>query len=136
MSSENDVDDRAKHDAKPHHRDQEKQVPHHRLALADVSNGQAGAKGAATALTQDRSLQIVRRCADVCGPVLGPKTTPKSVHYFFCAKAAPISRLMALLDRHHDLPLFIRTLPEAIAGATGQQTYERQDSDNTHDLIS
>jgi hypothetical protein len=44
MSVENDVDDRAKHDAKPHHRDQEKQVPHHRLALANVSNGQAGAR--------------------------------------------------------------------------------------------
>jgi hypothetical protein len=31
--------------------------------------------------------------------------------------------------------LFIRTLPETIASAPGQREHERQDSDNTHDLI-
>jgi hypothetical protein len=40
-----------------------------------------------------------------------------------------------ILHRHDHLPLFIRTLPETIASATGQRKHERQDSDNTHDLI-
>ena len=42
----------------------------------------------------------------------------------------------AYLYRHHHLPLLIRTLPETVAGAPGQREHERQDSQNTHDLIS
>jgi hypothetical protein len=43
---------------------------------------------------------------------------------------------MGYLYRHDHSPLFIRTLPETVAGAPGQREHERQDSDNSHDLIS
>ena len=42
----------------------------------------------------------------------------------------------AYLYSRHYLRLFIRTLPETVAGARGQRQRERQDSDNTHDVIS
>ena len=43
---------------------------------------------------------------------------------------------VAYLYRHRHLPLLIRTLPETVAGASGQREHECQDSQNTHDLIS
>jgi hypothetical protein len=39
---------------------------------------------------------------------------------------------VAYLYRHHHLPLLIRTLPETVAGASGQREHECQDSQNTH----
>jgi hypothetical protein len=63
-------------------------------------------------------------------------TRRKRIGWTGLVSLARVDANSAACREHQGLALLIRTLPETVAGTTGQREYELQDSQNTHDLIS